>query len=239
MKSKNKQSLAGFAGNRKTAAEMHENVPPDWYYASIKRNLFQKYWHSRRFSKVRELSEPVSGKILDIGSADGVFSKVILDSTGAKSLIGIDVLKSSVDWANKHWCAKATSPAHMKFYVGDAHDLKFPSNSFDAVFALEVLEHVFNPIKVFKETKRVLKRGGYAVFLVPADNFLFSGIWWFVTNFWWAKIWQDCHVQSFSRKNPLAKVVAKSGLKVEIDQKFILGMLNIVKARLPAQSGKI
>jgi len=211
----------------KSAAEMHENVPADWYYASIKRNIFQRYWHYRRFKKISELAEPVTGKVLDIGSADGVFSKVILDSTGAKGLIGIDVLKASVDWANKHW----KKSDKMKFKVGDAHKLKFPSNSFDAVFALEVLEHVFDPLAVFKETKRVLRRGGYAIFLVPADNALFNVIWWFVTNFWWARIWQDCHVQSFSRKNPLAKVVAKSGLKVEADEKFILGMLNVVKAR--------
>ena len=211
----------------KSAAEMHENVPADWYYASIKRNIFQRYWHYRRFKKISELAEPVTGKVLDIGSADGVFSKVILDSTGAKGLIGIDVLKASVDWANKHW----KKNGKMKFKVGDAHKLKFPSNSFDAVFALEVLEHVFDPLAVFKETKRVLRRGGYAIFLVPADNALFNVIWWFVTNFWWARIWQDCHVQSFSRKNPLAKVVAKSGLKVEADEKFILGMLNVVKAR--------
>ncbi len=218
--------MARYSGNYKTAVEMHENVPPDWYFASIKRNIFQRYWHKRRFEKIKELTEPVGGGILDIGSADGVFSKVILDAAGARQLTGIDVLRSSVDWANRHW-----KNSKMKFQVGDAHDLKFPASTFDAVFALEVLEHVFDPLKVFREVKRVLKKGGYAIFLVPSDNFLFSVIWWFVTNFWWARIWQNCHVQSFSQKNPLAKVVAKSGLKVEVDQKFILGMLSVVKAR--------
>lgn len=213
--------------NGKTAEQMHENVPPDWYFASIKRNLFQRYWHYRRFKKIGELIEPVDGKVLDIGSADGVFSKVILDNTNAKELIGIDVLKDSVDWANRHW--KRTKK--MKFKVGDAHKLNFKTNTFGAVFALEVLEHVFDPLSVFKEVKRVLKKGGYAIFLVPSDNTLFSIIWWFVTHFWWARIWQDCHVQSFSRKNPLSKVVAKAGLEIEADDKFILGMLNVVKAR--------
>lgn len=211
----------------KTAEELHQNVPPDWYFASIKRNVFQRYWHKRRFAAVKELAEPVSGKILDIGSADGVFSKVILDSTGAKQVIGIDVLKTSVDWANKHW---RRNPK-LKFKVGDGHHLKFKANTFDAVFGLEVLEHVFDPIKVFREVKRVLKKGGYAIFLVPSDNFLFTVIWWFVTNFWWARIWQDCHVQSFSRKNRLSKTIAKTGLTIEVDETFLLGMLNIVKAR--------
>ncbi|MBX4205570.1 class I SAM-dependent methyltransferase [Candidatus Microgenomates bacterium] len=211
----------------KSASQMHENVPPDWYYASMRRNVLQRYWHNRRFEKVQQLIEPVKGKILDIGSADGVFSKVILDKTHAKQIIGIDVLEDSVNWANNHWKRNK----NMKFIVGDAHNLDFSTNTFDAVFALVVLEHVFEPEKVFKEIRRVLKKGGYAIFLVPADNFLFNIIWGFVTHFWWARIWKDCHVQSFSKENPLSKVVAKSGLKIEEDQKFILGMLNIVKAR--------
>ena len=211
----------------KTAEELHQNVPPDWYFASMRRNVFQRYWHERRFSAVREIADPVKGKILDIGSADGVFSEVIQRSTSAGEVIGIDVLKSSVNWANKHW----KKNKKLKFRVGDAHDLKFKAGTVDAFFALEVLEHVFDPLKVFKEVKRVLKKGGYAIFLVPSDNLLFTIIWWFVTTFWWARIWQDCHVQSFSQKNKLSETVAKAGLKIEVDKTFLLGMLNIVKAR--------
>ena len=171
--------------------------------------------------------EPSGVMFLDIGCADGVFTRVILEKSGAKEIIGIDVLKSSVDWANKHW----RKNKKMKFKVGDAHKLDFPSNSFDAVFALEVMEHVYDPSIVFKEIRRVLKKDGYAIVLVPSDNFLFLIIWGFITRFWWARIWRDCHVQSFSQENSLAEVVAKSGLKVEVDKKFILRMLDVVKAR--------
>ncbi len=213
----------------KTAKELHKNVPPDWYYQSIKRNLFQRYWHQRRFSEVTKLiEENPKAKILDIGSADGVFTKVILEKSNAREIIGIDVLSSSVKWANNHW---KKDKSQLKFRLGDAHKLTFAANTFDAVFALEVLEHVFEPEKVFIEIKRVLKKGGYAIFLVPTDNFLFKIIWGFVTKFWWAKIWTDCHVQSFSQKNSLDKVVRKTGLKVEVNQKFILGMLHLMKVR--------
>lgn len=209
------------------AAELHKNVPPDWYFASMKRNLFQRFWHETRFKEVRKFIDPVQGKILDIGSADGVFTKVILDKSEAKEIIGIDVLETSVVWANKHW----SKNKKMKFKLGDAHNLKFNNNTFDAVFALEVMEHVFEPQKVFKEIKRVLNKNGYVIILVPSDNFLFKIIWWFVIKFWWAKIWQDCHVQSFSSKHSLSKELEKSGFKIEVDDKFLLGMLNLVKAR--------
>ena len=211
-----------------SAAELHKNVPPNWYFASIKRNIFQRFWHETRFKEVSKFIDPTpNGKILDIGSADGVFTKVILDKSKAKEILGIDVLKKSVDWANKHWKANKK----MKFKLGDAHKLIFKANTFDAVFALEVMEHVFEPQIVFREIRRVLKKKGYVIILVPSDNFLFKVIWWFVTKFWWARIWQDCHVQSFSAKHSLSGELKKAGFKIEVDHKFLLGMLNLVKAR--------
>ncbi len=212
----------------KSASELHKNVPPDWYFTSIKKNPYQRFWHKKRFSEVAKFIEPLSnGKILDIGSADGMFTKVILDKSNAKEIIGIDVLASSVDWANNHWKLNK----RLKFRIGDAHKLEFKSKTFDAVFALEVMEHVFKPQVVLREIKRVLKKNGYVIVLVPTDNFLFTIIWWFVTNFWWARIWQDCHVQSFSEKHTLAKELEKAGFQIEVSHKFLLGMLNLVKAR--------
>jgi len=63
--------------SQKSAAEKHKNVPADWYYRSIKENIIQKYVHTRRFKEVAKLIEPTGGKILDIGSADGMFTSVI------------------------------------------------------------------------------------------------------------------------------------------------------------------
>lgn len=211
--------------NKKTAAQLHENVPPDWYYASIKRNILQRWWHKSRFMEVARVSERVSGKILDIGSADGMFTSVIAKKTKAKQVIGIDVLKTSVDWANTHW-----KKSNMKFKVGDAHKLKFPAYTFDAAFALEVLEHVYKPEVALREIKRVLKPGGYAVFLVPSDSKLFLAIWFLVKKFWWAKIWEDTHIQTY-RNGYLPKICKKVGFKIEIDRKFWLGMLHLVKVR--------
>jgi len=209
------------------ASNLHKNVPPDWYYASIQRNVFQRFWHRKRFEVVGNVLRPVEGKVLDIGCADGVFTKVILDKTGAKEVVGIDVLESSVKWANKHWIEEKK----LKFRVGNAHKLRYGSESFDAVTALEVMEHVSDPEGMMGEIRRVLKRRGYVVILVPTDNMIFRLVWWFVTNFWWARIWEGCHIQSFGNKNPLGGFMQKCGFEVEEDRKFLLGMLNVVRAR--------
>ncbi|MEJ2441612.1 MAG: methyltransferase domain-containing protein, partial [Patescibacteria group bacterium] len=200
---------------------------PNWYYQSLKVDPLQRYWLKRRFEEIGKLIEPVKGKVLDVGSADGMFSKVILDKTKAKELVGIEVLKSSVNWANKHWKRNKK----MKFMVGDAHNLDFKSNTFDAVFCLEVLEHVYQPREVLKEFKRVLKKGGYGIFLVPSDSLLFRSIWFLWLNFYpRGGVWKETHIQTY-RDNFLPKICKEAGFKVEKEKKFILGMLHAVKVK--------
>ena len=212
---------------------MKRETPPDWYYQSIKIDSLQRLWHKRRFREISNITEPVGGKILDVGSADGTFSKIILDKSNADELIGMEVLGSSVNWANKHWMKHpaAAGQARMKFIVGDAHRLKFNNNSFDAVFILEVLEHVEDPAKVLSEVNRVLKKGGYGVFLVPSDSILFQLVWYLWLKFYprgW--VWKDTHIQTF-KGNYLTKAVKNAGLTIEVDKKFNLGMLHLIKAR--------
>ena len=212
---------------KKSAVELHEQVPPNWYYQSLRVDPLQRYWHRRRFEEISKLIEPVKGTVLDIGCADGMFSKVILDKSKAQRLIGIDVLKTSVAWANKHWA----KTGKMKFMVADAHKLEFPSGSFDAVVALEVLEHVHKPLEVLKEIKRVLKKGGYGIFLVPTDDLLFRIVWFLWLHFYprgW--VWRETHIQTY-RNSYLPKICRKAGFEVEVDKKFNMGMLHVVKVR--------
>ena len=206
------------------AIKMHENVPADWYYRSIRENIIQKYVHTRRFKEVSKLIEPNGGNVLDIGSADGMFTSIIAKKSKAKKVIGIDVLKRSVDWANKHW-----KNSVMKFYVGDAENLKYDKESFDAIVALEVLEHVEKPVVVLKNVKRLLKKDGYAVYLVPAETLLFEFIWFF-----WVrtrgKVWNDTHINIF-KNNSLTKLCKKAGFEIVEDKKIIFGTLHLIKVR--------
>ncbi|MBL7036479.1 class I SAM-dependent methyltransferase [Candidatus Microgenomates bacterium] len=210
----------------KTAEEMHEQVPPNWYFQSLKIDPLQRYWHRRRFDEVQKLSERAE-TVLDIGCADGVFSKKIYEITKSKKYIGIDVLKSSIDWAKNHWKKNKA----MQFKVGDAHELKYNDNTFDAVYIMEVLEHVKDPVKVLKNVKRMMKKNGYGVFLVPSDSNLFNVVWWLWLHFhprgW---VWRDTHIQTY-RDNYLIEICKKAGFKIEVDKKFILGMLHLVKVR--------
>ena len=200
--------------------------PTNWYDESIKVDPFQRFWHKKRFTEVSRIINPIKGKVLDVGCNDGTFSKIIFEKTGADKLIGIDLAGKSINWANKH-----RKKSGINFLVGDAQNLEFKPNFFDAVFCLEVLEHVEDPLKTLQEFKRVMKKGGYGIFLVPSDSFLFRLIWFFWLNFYprgW--VWRETHIQTY-RGNFLPKICKKVGFKVEVDKKFNLGMLHLVKVR--------
>lgn len=52
--------------------------------------------------------------------------------------------------------------------IGDAHLIPFKDNSVDVVFAGEIIEHLFNPLKFVLEARRVLKPQG--VFIITTPN---------------------------------------------------------------------
>jgi SAM-dependent methyltransferase len=50
---------------------------------------------------------------------------------------------------------------------GDGCRMSFADGQFDTVLGIQVAEHVFEPIELLREAVRVLRPGGYGVFLVP------------------------------------------------------------------------
>ncbi len=53
---------------------------------------------------------------------------------------------------------------------GDGCAMTFPDASFDTVLSIQVLEHVFEPLKMVDEMARVLRPGGTAVLLIPQTS---------------------------------------------------------------------
>src|SRR4029079_6172109 len=51
--------------------------------------------------------------------------------------------------------------------AGDGCRMEFEAGSFDTVLAIQVLEHIFEPIRLVEEIGRVLRPGGHAILLVP------------------------------------------------------------------------
>lgn len=58
------------------------------------------------------------------------------------------------------------------FIIGEAHHLPFKNNVFEKAYSKHCLEHLENPLKFFKEAKRVLKKGGVLECIYPTDTML-------------------------------------------------------------------
>lgn len=50
---------------------------------------------------------------------------------------------------------------------GNGCGMPFPDESFDTVLCIQVLEHVFEPMRMVQEIARILRPGGSAIILVP------------------------------------------------------------------------
>lgn len=100
-------------------------------------------------------------KVLDVGVGDAVYESIISASTLRKSEIyGIDISKAQLKRAEKYL---------KEAKVVDLNENKIPYQSgfFDIVIASEILEHVFYPDDLLKETVRVLKPGGKLIITIP------------------------------------------------------------------------
>lgn len=203
----------------KTLIQIHEEVPPDHYDTGIKNNLLQKIWHEQRFKEVLQITEPTSGRVLDIGCHSGTFTEKIATKLGTKKLYGIDISRSAIKQIRKR------IPLG-KFKVEDAHNMVFHANFFDVIYCIEVLEHLDNPIKVLSEMKRVLRKGGKVIILVPLNSILFRTIWFIWTSFY--PVWKHAHVQSFRGKK-LEEGLRSLGFRKIKSKTFNLGMLKLIQ----------
>lgn len=203
--------------------KLHEDVPADHYDRVIKTSLPSKVWHGTRFRHVLKALKKVKGPVLDIGCHGGTFTKKILSTIGGGEIYGIDISPKAVALASRR-----IPSGH--FQIADAQNLPFKDGYFSAVFCLEVLEHIDNPRDVLEGMKRVLKPDGYALILVPTDNFLFR-LGWFVWNLY-SPVWKHVHVQSFRGKS-LEEMISKTGLEVLSSKTFNFGMLKLVVVRKP------
>jgi len=100
---------------------------------------------------------PETGAVLEVGSGDGKMLRTVLNERPGLTLHGCDVRDSSL------------RPKQTEFRVM-TRDLPYPSETFDAVFVADVLEHVSEPAHLVAEIARVLKPQGRFVGFVPIEG---------------------------------------------------------------------
>lgn len=126
------------------------------------------YQHDPRLelilSFLRQSDTPI--KLLDIGCYDGYIGSLLKKKLGTFcEIYGIDVAKNSVRLARK-------KGIHAKV-CNVTGRIEFKSNTFDYIFAGEIIEHLQDTDFFMREIKRVLKPEGILILTTP--NFLSLG----------------------------------------------------------------
>lgn len=120
-------------------------------------------------------------RVLDIGCGGGFLTNTLAQA--GHDAFGIDLSLNSLKVAKAQ---DRTGKAH--FIRADALHLPFLDHSFDAVCAMDLLEHVEKPALVIAEAARVLKKGGLFFFHTFNRNWLswlivIKGVeWWMPTT---------------------------------------------------------
>ncbi|GEM_PF-2660128 len=130
-----------------------------WYFKGI-RILFEKLLNS--FLKDQRESTP-KRKILNIGS--GMGEELDLYSQFG-DIFSIDVNQEIA----KHWPEKYAS----RFYLMNAEKLAFQGETFDAILAIDVLEHIEHDGAAMAEMIRVLKPAGLLFVLIPMHAWIYG-----------------------------------------------------------------
>ena len=97
----------------------------------------------------------------------GVGSGVVLKMSDASNLAGVDVSKNAIKIAEKLLNEGHAKSVDLKVLNIDNDELLWESKSFDGAMAVEVLEHLFDPVHALSEMNRILKPNGKLVITVP------------------------------------------------------------------------
>ena len=104
--------------------------------------------------------------VRDYGCGDGINTLLLL-RRGA-CVKALDISPEPIDLARKRLDANEMN-GDVEFIVGSAHDIPLPDESVDIVFGLAILHHLDLELSA-KEGKRVLRKGGRAIFKEPVRN---------------------------------------------------------------------
>ncbi len=142
--------------DKETYGEMYDLESRHWWFVGkrmILNSLLERF--TSRSSNL---------DLLDIGCGTGMIMH-LLQKFGRVS--GIDISDKALDFCKQRGLNSVFSR--------NAECTEFPSESFDVVTAMDIIEHVDNDRNIVEEISRLLKPNGIAIISVPAFMWLWSG----------------------------------------------------------------
>lgn len=133
----------------------HEVERNYWIFKSMRELILD------RFNK---LNIPKSANIVELGCSSGILLEKLKENN-YKKLTGVEISAQAI----KALKSKDITGVKVKNYK-----LPFKDNSIDVLIASNILEHIESDSKAIKEWRRVIKKEGHILIIVPAFMALWS-----------------------------------------------------------------
>jgi len=186
------------------------------------KNSYEAYWQNRLSSIKREFEENTSNEIfesitpilhngkrhLDVGCGNGQIIQIVRDKFS--EIHGCDISITALNEAKKIGLLPVCSNLNEGY-------IPYKDDFFDCSTALEVLEHVWDPSRLLKEIRRILKSGGRLILTTPNIRYLrnlrtliFLGSFPHTSTD--SFVWGGGHLHYFTRKD-LISLLSHAGFK--------------------------
>ena len=125
----------------------------------------------KRFKEYQEISNSFIGlKALEIGGPSDIFFTKLYVYQNLKSL-SVANFSNETTWEGKIGeglnCRYYSNKLAYQYILDTSNLYKIKDNSYDAILSSHSLEHLANPIKALFEWKRVLKKNGKLLLILP------------------------------------------------------------------------
>ena len=173
--------------------------------------LFRKY--------KRRILKHITNKVLEVGVGTGVS----LQYYNFKNIMyyGIDISENMLEKAKNRF---NRVPDNVISKVGNIEKLDFPPDEFDYIISSDVFCSIYNPIRGFKEIRRVLKNSGkYIAFEnVKSKNKIIGKVMdlanLIITNY----------ATNINRE--IVEYMKKAGLRIILDKNIHLDIIKVIIA---------
>jgi 2-polyprenyl-3-methyl-5-hydroxy-6-metoxy-1,4-benzoquinol methylase len=187
-------------------------IPGDYQYNAINSKfIIQRLWHKFRLNMLKELLQIKKGeKVLELGCGSGFMDNEIA-KLGA-IVTGIDWNRDAIDFAGQ----KFKDTKNLNFIHGKVDDILFPEGTFDKIFCLEVIEHLYeDQVKdLMIIMNRYLIKKGRLLISTPNYKSHWPVIEYIMDLFMLApKQNEEQHVSHFTC-NKLIKICSECGFKI-------------------------